>query len=129
MFDRLFNISKAYINHHLHRKNPDAAKYDDTAFNTDYTADRNDYTASSTGSKTGTTSNSYGLPQQVIDDLAVFGIAPPGSWKDVIQARNREMKKYHPDKYMNTEEKVDAANEIAQIYNAAFERLKKHFNR
>lgn len=133
MFDRLFNISRAYINHHLRKKNNDSVKYDDfdseTGSNDTAGGKGYNYSSSSDSTATGTAKNTYGLPQQVVDDLALFGITPPGNWNEVIVARNREMKKYHPDKYMKAEEKVDAANEIAQIYNAAFERLKKHFNK
>lgn len=132
IFDRLKNISKAYFNHQFRRSKSeppsecDDEKNEETASDGEYRRSGSAYSSSaSTGPKTA--SNSYGLPQQVVDDLALFGITPPGSWDEVIKARNREMKKYHPDKYMSKEEKVDAANEIAQIYNTAFERLEKYY--
>jgi DnaJ-domain-containing protein 1 len=132
IFDRLKNISKAYFNHQFRRKSSDSPsesdeKAEETASGEESQSSGSAYSSSaSPGTKT--TSNPYGLPQQVVDDLALFGIPLPGSWDEVIKARNREMKKYHPDKYMSKEEKVDAANEIAQIYNAAFERLEKFYD-
>ncbi len=129
MFDRLFHISKAYINHHLRQRRTGTTANDDSFGTASEQRQYHDGTsrASDTNSASGATANPFGLPQQVLDDLSLFEIAPPGSWNEVIQARNREMKRYHPDKYMSKETKVDAANEIAQIYNAAFERLKAHF--
>ena len=132
MFGRLFSISRAYVNHHVRKRRTSGSSntYDQSGADTTYREEASYRTrdaSSATGS--GSTSNPYGLPEQVLDDLALFEITPPGSWNEVVQARNREMKKYHPDKYMNASEKIAAANEIAQIYNAAFERLKTHFHR
>jgi DnaJ-domain-containing protein 1 len=69
-----------------------------------------------------------GMPQQVIDDLAVFGLTPPASMAEVRQARNREMKKYHSDKFIHDNEKFETSKEIMQIYNAAYTRLKDYYS-
>ncbi len=68
-----------------------------------------------------------GIPRQVIDDLAVFGLVPPSSMKEVKKARNREIKKFHPDHFLNNPEKLKTAKEILQIYNAAYDRLKEYY--
>lgn len=67
-------------------------------------------------------------PKQVIDDLSVFGLAPPSSLEEVKRARNREIKKYHSDRFINDTEKFETSKEIMQIYNAAYDRLKDHYN-
>ena len=69
-----------------------------------------------------------GGPQKLQEDLAVFGLKPPSSLKEIQKARNREIKKYHSDLHMDDPEKFEAANEIMQIYNAAYERLKKYYS-
>ena len=121
MFDRIISLTRAYFNHYFYDDSSSERIESDTGSTRRESASR--------GGEYGqnTTAASYGLPRQVIDDLAVFGIKPPGSLEEVIRARNREMKQYHPDKYMKDASKAGTANEIAQIYNAAFERLKKHF--
>ena len=64
---------------------------------------------------------------QFLGDLQLFGLTPPSSMEEVRQIRNQEMKKFHPDKYLNQPEKMETAKQIVQIYNAAYDRLKKHF--
>ena len=68
------------------------------------------------------------IPVQVIDDLALFGLTPPCCIKDLRRARNREIKKYHSDRFMNNPEKLDTAKEIMQIYNTAYDRLKEYYS-
>lgn len=75
----------------------------------------------------GTQSWSSGVPQQVVDDLAVFGLTPPSSLEEVRKARNREIKKYHSDRFVNDSERYETSKQIMQIYNAAYDRLKAHF--
>jgi hypothetical protein len=75
----------------------------------------------------GTRSWSSGVPQQVVDDLAVFGLTPPSSLEEVRKARNREIKKYHSDRFVNDSERYETSKQIMQIYNAAYDRLKEHF--
>ncbi|NQU65384.1 MAG: hypothetical protein HQ517_14035 [SAR324 cluster bacterium] len=65
--------------------------------------------------------------EQFVEDLQLFGLAPPSSMEEVRQVRNREMKKFHPDKYLNQPEKMETAKQIVQIYNAAYDRLKGNF--
>lgn len=64
---------------------------------------------------------------QFTEDLGLFGLTPPSSLDEVRQARNREIKKFHPDKFVNEPEKQDVAKQIMQIYNSAYDRLKKRF--
>ena len=68
-----------------------------------------------------------GAPVQVVEDLAVFGLRPPSSLEEVKKARNREIKKYHSDRFVDDPEKYRTSKEIMQIYNAAYDRLKLHF--
>ena len=95
---------------------------DDDSFKSDnsrdqsYSDTRND---SSTGSR---------QPDQFVEDLSLFGLKPPSSLGEVKRARNQEIKKYHPDKYLNDPEKLDVAKQIMQIYNGAYERLKERFD-
>jgi DnaJ-domain-containing protein 1 len=132
VFDRLYDITRAYIGHHLRKHGSDRRKdtfNDDEYGNPSSSSSCYDDTGRSGYATTDSSASPSGIPQQVIDDLAVFGLKPPGSMDEVIRARNREMKTYHPDKFMTEDEKVDAANEIAQIYNAAFERLKAYYGK
>jgi|APSaa5957512622_1039677.scaffolds.fasta_scaffold39021_2 hypothetical protein len=64
---------------------------------------------------------------QLIEDLKLFNLSPPSNLQEVKKARNREMKVFHPDKYLNDPERMAIANQIVQIYNDAYERLKASF--
>ncbi|MDH5561063.1 MAG: J domain-containing protein [Deltaproteobacteria bacterium] len=64
--------------------------------------------------------------QQFIDDLKIFDLSPPATSAQLKKARNREIKKYHPDKFQDDPEKKETAKQILQIYNLAYERLKKN---
>jgi len=66
-------------------------------------------------------------PRQVIDDLSLFELKPPASLQIVKKARNKEIKKYHPDHFNNDKNKQDTAKQIMQIYNSAYERLEKYY--
>ncbi len=61
------------------------------------------------------------------EDLAVFGLTPPSSLNEVKRVRNREIKKYHPDRFQNDPARRETAKEIMQIYNAAYDRLRRHY--
>jgi hypothetical protein len=74
-------------------------------------------------------SGAGGVPPQVVDDLAVFGLVPPASMDDVRRARNREVKKFHSDRFLNDPERLETSKKIMQIYNAAYDRLKAHYRR
>ncbi len=64
-------------------------------------------------------------PDQIKEDLNLFGLTPPSSLDEVKKARNREIKKFHPDKFLQEPEKMETAKRILQIYNAAYDRLEK----
>ena len=68
-----------------------------------------------------------GVPKQVAEDLATFNLRPPCTWEEIKKARNREIKKYHSDRFLNDPEKYKTSKEIMQIYNAAFDRLKAYY--
>lgn len=79
---------------------------------------------------TGTQTEEYpGIPRQVVDDLAVFDLKPPSSLSEVKKARNREIRKYHSDHFVNDPAKYETSKKIMQIYNAAYDRLKEHYER
>lgn len=94
------------------------------------------HTNHSTSNEEGKTTGSYQSSNQVypgysdenIEDLKLFGLQPPSSFSEVKKIRNQEMKKFHPDKYIQSPDKMDVANQIVQIYNAAYERLKIFFD-
>ena len=67
------------------------------------------------------------FPSQVVQDLDVFGLKPPSSFEEVKKVRKREIKKYHSDLFMHDPEKQELAKQVMQIYNSAFERLKKYY--
>jgi hypothetical protein len=69
------------------------------------------------------------FPRQVIEDLAVFNLKPPSSLEEVKRMRNLEMKTYHADRFYNDPERFQTAQEIMQIYNAAYERLKAYYGK
>jgi len=68
-----------------------------------------------------------GYPQQVVADLATFDLKPPSSLSEVRRARNREMKKFHSDRFVNDPDKFQTSKQIMQIYNAAYDRLRKYY--
>lgn len=73
--------------------------------------------------------NDYGLrmPRQVIEDLKIFNLSPPSSFDEVRKARNREIKKFHSDRFQNDPDKLEPSKQIMQIYNAAYSRLEEYY--
>ena len=69
------------------------------------------------------------MPARFVENLALFNLTPPSSLDEVRKARNREIKKYHSDKFINDPEKLEISKEIMQIYNAAFDRLKEYYEK
>ncbi len=70
----------------------------------------------------------YKETKQVREDLAVFNLSPPSSLEEIRRARNKEIKKYHSDKFIHDAEKLETSKKIMQIYNAAYDRLKNYYN-
>ena len=66
-------------------------------------------------------------PKELVDDLSVFGLKPPSKMEEVKKARNREIRKFHPDKFNNEPEKLETAKQIMQILNAAYDRLETYY--
>ena len=120
MIKRIFDILKSNIEYQIKKRNH-SVKNEDFTSNTKNESRYEDFSKKH-GSETTTSAE-----QQLVDDLAVFNLRPPSSFKEVKSARNREMLKYHPDKFSSDTKKIKIANDIALIYNDAFERLKKHF--
>ena len=121
MIRRILRIAKAHIKHSTQGWN-----FQDSNSST---YNKKQYTSSDNFSSDQPPQTSLDVDQQVIDDLACFGLKPPSSLKEVTEARNKEMLKYHPDKFASNPEKTQYANKIALIYNAAFERLKLYFSK
>ena len=69
------------------------------------------------------------MPARFVENLALFDLTPPSSLDEVRKARNREIKKYHSDKFINDPEKLEISKEIMQIYNVAFDRLKEYYEK
>lgn len=78
------------------------------------------HSSRSTGGSTG-----QGLDRQYREDLAVFDLHHPTDLDQLKKARNREVKKYHPDRFQNDPVKQETAKEILQLINTAYERLRK----
>ncbi len=121
MIRRIIDVLKSNIEYQIRKRNP-SVKYEDFTSNTNKESRYEDFSKKSDSETTTSTE------QQLIDDLALFNLQPPSSFKEVKSARNREMLKYHPDKFASNTEKLKVANDIALIYNDAFDRLKKHFD-
>ncbi len=68
-----------------------------------------------------------GYPEQVVEDLRIFGLVPPSDLNAVKKARNREIMKYHSDRFINDPEKLETSRQIMQIINLAYERLEEWF--
>ena len=121
MIDRLFTVLRAHASSwaRSHSREQQASAHSRASAEEEYVRSEKQAGADGQGPRSS---------DQVSDDLALFGLSPPSSFEEVRSARNREMQRYHPDRFGHSPEKAEAANEVAQIYNAAFERLKRHFN-
>ncbi|MBF0100517.1 MAG: hypothetical protein HQK77_06370 [Desulfobacterales bacterium] len=123
---RLYQIAKAYITDTLNPLSHTGQQTQQDNFYGQYQEPSNTY--SSNTHQRQQKHHSHALPKQVIEDLSVFGLKPPSSWEDVRSARNREIKKYHSDRFINDPKKFETSKEMMQIYNAAYERLKLYFH-
>ena len=124
---RVAQIVRSYVSPFLDFPTdpPDEEPYSKAHTSQEKTRQKNRATSSAQPSR-----NPYpGIPQQVIDDLAVFGLTPPSSLAAVRAARNKEIKKYHSDKFVNEPDRFETSKEIMQIYNAAFDRLRAYYEK
>lgn len=133
LIERLFNIARANVQQafgHILEKAED--RLDDWEARV-FGEEAQDTGTRDRQSSGGASSNFYsqteasGYPQQVVQDLATFDLKPPSSLSEVKKARNREMKKFHSDRFVNDPEKFQTSKQIMQIYNAAYERLRKYY--
>lgn len=120
MIRRLFRIVQSNIDYAIHKSQQSPSGKANTY---EHTHDQNSDTSSTAGHAQARSKSQ----QQLIDDLALFGLTPPATLKAVTAARNREMLKFHPDKFATNQDKSAVANEIALLYNAAFDRLKVYY--
>ncbi len=142
LIGRIYNIAKSNIVNHTgsFEKLIDKALNSKNAYSrprdngTDYQNHSDSYSGAG-----GSTFGGYGrrtsgpgfdyASKQVADDLKVFNLSPPSSMEEVKRARNREIKKYHSDKFINDPDKFETSKQIMQVYNAAYDRLKKHYGK
>ena len=130
ILERLYKIARSNVLHHAESPEKDASndekqeQYFESAENYEYEEyeEEQAYSGFSGGGNV-----HYGAPKQVVEDLAVFNLKPPSSIDEVRRARNREIKKYHSDKFMNDNEKLETSKQIMQIFNAAYDRLKEYY--
>ncbi len=123
LFSRLYKITKSYVPHlkktdkvnHYHQNNVEPE------FSTENQGTQHSEPNHFQNTDTGT------FPQQVVQDLAEFGLMPPSSLAEVKKKWKAEMKKYHSDKFIRDPEKLQVSKEIMQIYNAAYDRLKQYY--
>lgn len=54
-------------------------------------------------------------------------IAPTNNWEEIKNAYKQVMKKYHPDRFYNDEEKQALAKQLTQIINEAYQYFEKKF--
>ncbi len=122
IFKRLFNVLKSYSRSGLEQFHKEEDfKYTDFKFSEEHTRSTGFYTDEKKG-------QSYpGYSDQIIEDLANFKLKPPSSLAEVKKARNQEIKKYHPDRFLDDPARSKTAKEIMQIYNASYSRLKQFF--
>lgn len=131
IFKRIIKIAKAGLGEAIENasdfiKSSDGVqgkKYHDTGpFSSEYEQNF------SGGAGSGTKKTGYAnYPDQVVEDLGTFGLHPPSSLEEVKKARNREIRKYHPDRFLNDPDRLETSKQIMQILNAAYERLEKWF--
>jgi hypothetical protein len=122
VFSRLYNIARSSSTANTLRQKLNL-KHDSTDY---FEFDKED---TSFYSEVKNENHGSSIPQQVIDDLAVFSLAPPGSLSQVKKIRNQEIKKYHSDKFIDDPERLKTSKEIMQIYNAAYSRLKEYYKK
>lgn len=120
MIRRLFRIVQSNVDYALHKSQQSPGE---KAHPYKHAHDQNSDTSSTAGHAQPRSKSQ----QQLIDDLALFGLSPPVTLKAVTAARNREMLRFHPDKFATNQEKSAVANEIALLYNVAFDRLKAYY--
>lgn len=139
ILQRLYRIAKANMPDSSDFLSGKKAKYEEKEFEDfdkfnqetkqEYGYNRNNTYDYSSTNKQHNDNNTYGVPQQVLDDLGVFELAPPSSFAEVKKARNREVKKFHSDKFMNDPKKMETSKEIMQIINAAYDRLETYYEK
>lgn len=130
LLSRLFRIARSAMPHPWEKsdRRADGRGNRQTDF---YGGDRNaGATDSGSNSDRGQSSDgTSGVPAQVAEDLAVFDLVPPSSLDEVRKARNREVKKYHSDRFLNDSERFETSKRIMQIYNAAYDRLEVYYQK
>ena len=115
--NRIIESGQDFLDEHLDRWE---AKFDDQE---DFSYDNGEHSEDEEQSE----KSASATQPQWVEDLQLFGLTPPSSLEEVRRVRNREMKKFHPDKYQGQPEKMETAKQIVQIYNTAYDRLKKHY--
>lgn len=134
LFKRLYGIARSNVPHPWGKVDRFLADWE-ARLNLDGREDQRDTgKAGDTGghrfddaSKKADALNYADYPPQVVQDLADFNLTPPSSLEAVRKARNREIKKYHSDRFVNDPGKYENSKKIMQHYNAAYERLKAFF--
>ncbi|MCP4345565.1 MAG: J domain-containing protein [Desulfobacterales bacterium] len=132
LFERIYKIAKANTRHTidelLNRRRTESFTYSEEDHYTNH-EEWSSFDSENQSSYRSTEETNYysDVPQQVVKDLSVFGLKPPSSFEEVRNARNREIKKYHPDRFMNDPEKLETAKEIMQTINAAYDRLEEYY--
>lgn len=125
LLNRLYRIAKAAIPRPWERFREGAAG--ETGAGNDASRDGWHRFSAKEGSKNA--SSDGGGPPKVAEDLAVFGLVPPASLEAVRKARNREVKKYHSDRFLGDPERFETSKQIMQILNAAYDRLEVHYQK
>ncbi len=122
-FSRLYNITKSYTPRLIKADKENRFHQDNTT--SKFTTGNQESPSKEPSHPQNTDTSAF--PQQVVQDLAEFGLLPPSSVDEVKKKWKTEVKKYHSDKFIQNPEKLKVSKEIMQIYNAAYDRLKQYY--
>jgi|GEM_PF-6787399 len=133
ILSRLYRIARAaiprpWVHSSVKTSGPAGAKTESCQYGKTSGADGGKaYSETAYASRESARNNFGALPSEVVEDLALFDLGPPSSLDEIRKARNREMKKYHSDRFLNDPVRLETSKRIMQIYNAAYDRLEVYY--
>lgn len=129
IFNRLYNIAKAEVNARIRQGSPDSKRWTKRS-----SQDKNQSEDTSWGNsqEQQSSQSSYTPPPNndpVADWYAALEIPYGSDWETIQKAWKSQLRKYHPDRHAQNDEKADIAHQVTQQLNEAYKGLKKHLGK
>lgn len=128
IINRLYNIAKAEVNSRIRPGSKSSKRWQKTSSEEGSNGEHQN-TWQSKSEESSSQRSQATADDPVAEWYAALELPYGSDWDAVQKAWKAQLRKYHPDRHAQNQEKADIAHEVTQQLNVAYKGLKKHLGK